>query len=241
VSDAIKSFSQIPRREEKPPNAEYARQRVIAGQGRAQGEKVVNSSHVKWEPIDKVARRVVAEAPDICKPPRPEPVFMKEDKIKDEKLFTDSEEGGRLKAKKLLNEEGYTERHYSAESVAIVAVDSREKELKDTLKVKDELVRKAKELVDTIEYLSTQLRQPYIDTKEELKAIIATLREDRIALGSETRLLLQSLKEVRQFFLDESYTEQVTRLRDFIDLCERLKTLKENGFLDAVADTILKL
>jgi hypothetical protein len=30
------------------------------------------------------------------------------------------------------------------------------------------------------------------------------------------------------------------RLREFVELCERLQKLKESGFLDAVADTMIK-
>jgi hypothetical protein len=50
-----------------------------------------------------------------------------------------------------------------------------------------------------------------------------------------------ALKEVRQFFLEESYETEIQRLHEFIDLCERLQALKESGFLDIVADTMLKL
>ena len=37
------------------------------------------------------------------------------------------------------------------------------------------------------------------------------------------------------------YKEEVARLKDFVDLCERLQKLKESGFLDSVADTMLGL
>jgi hypothetical protein len=53
--------------------------------------------------------------------------------------------------------------------------------------------------------------------------------------------LLTALKDVRTFFLEGDYEKQIDRLREFIDLCERLKALKDSGTLDAIADTILKL
>jgi hypothetical protein len=52
---------------------------------------------------------------------------------------------------------------------------------------------------------------------------------------------MASLKEVRQFFLEGDYEKEIERLHEFVDLCERLKALTQDGFLDAVADTLLKL
>ena len=67
------------------------------------------------------------------------------------------------------------------------------------------------------------------------------MREKKFALESETRQLLSAFGDVRQFFLDDRHEEQVKRLAEFVALCERLKALKETGFLDTVADTMLKL
>jgi hypothetical protein len=52
---------------------------------------------------------------------------------------------------------------------------------------------------------------------------------------------MTALGDVRQFFLEDDYKKEIARLHEFIDLCERLKALKEEGLLDAVSDIILKL
>jgi hypothetical protein len=85
------------------------------------------------------------------------------------------------------------------------------------------------------------MREPWQEYQGFIKSALGSVREQRIAIGSETRLLMGALKEVRQFFLEESYETEIRRLHEFIDLCERLQSLKESGFLDTVADTILKL
>jgi hypothetical protein len=55
---------------------------------------------------------------------------------------------------------------------------------------------------------------------------------------SETR---RELADIRRFFLDQEHAVEVARLKEFVDVCERLHKLKESGFLDTIADTILKL
>lgn len=75
------------------------------------------------------------------------------------------------------------------------------------------------------------------DTKEHVQSLRAT----RYAVVTEIGAISSSLKDVRQFFMGPDYKEEIERLREFVDLCERLQALKNAGFLDAVADTMLKL
>lgn len=70
---------------------------------------------------------------------------------------------------------------------------------------------------------------------------VTELRQCKFAVVTETKEMLGPLKEIRQFFLGSDYTTQMKQLREFVELCERLKALKDSGFLDTVADTMLKL
>jgi hypothetical protein len=124
---------------------------------------------------------------------------------------------------------------------AVMATDTHLKTVKDGVTASQELVAKAQDVIATVDYLSNQMSGPYSEFADFVKKALGEIREQRIALGMETRQLMASLKEVRQFFLDSDYTEQVKRLHEFVDICERLRALKEDGMLDAVADTILKL
>lgn len=74
-------------------------------------------------------------------------------------------------------------------------------------------------------------------TKEQLK----TIRDVRMNIIPEIAQLMNGLRDVRKFFLDKDYKEEMGRLKEFVELMERLQALKKSGFLDTVADTILKL
>jgi hypothetical protein len=72
-------------------------------------------------------------------------------------------------------------------------------------------------------------------------ASLEPIRRIRFACISEVTQIMTPLKDLRQFFLSSNHEAEVARLREFVDLCERLEKLKASGFLDTVADTILKL
>jgi len=77
--------------------------------------------------------------------------------------------------------------------------------------------------------------------RADTKRYLEDIRQTRFAVVTETSQITGPLKEVRQFFLGGDYKEEVARLKEFVDLCERLQKLKESGFLDSVADTMLRL
>lgn len=73
------------------------------------------------------------------------------------------------------------------------------------------------------------------------KELIENLRGMRMTTTTEVAAMLKPLEDLRKFFLGAEHDKEVVRLREFVDLCERLEKLKKSGFLDTVADTMLKL
>jgi hypothetical protein len=69
---------------------------------------------------------------------------------------------------------------------------------------------------------------------------LETARGIRMSLNSEMAQILAALKDVRIFLGDEKHDEEVRRLREFSDLADRLKVLKESGFLDNIVETLLR-
>jgi hypothetical protein len=67
------------------------------------------------------------------------------------------------------------------------------------------------------------------------------IRGKRMTMVTEAAQMTNALKEIRQFFLGSDYKEEIARLSEFVDLCERLQRLKESGFMDSIADTMLTL
>jgi hypothetical protein len=77
--------------------------------------------------------------------------------------------------------------------------------------------------------------------KKDAKHWLEEIRSTRMATVAECSQMTKSLRDVRQFFLGSDHKEEITRLREFVDLCERLVALKESGTLDAITDTMLRL
>jgi hypothetical protein len=136
---------------------------------------------------------------------------------------------------------GSDEEMVDLHSMAPLAAEAHEKTVKQGIKAAEELIERSREVIATIDYLSKEIGGPWAEYQLFIKAALTEVRENRIALGSETRLLMSALKEVRAFFIETDYQTEIDRLRDFVDVCERLRSLKTDGTLDALADTILKL
>jgi len=77
--------------------------------------------------------------------------------------------------------------------------------------------------------------------RDNSKAYLEEIRNVRFAMVTETNSMTRELRDLRRFFLDADHKEEITRLREFVGLCERLRELKKDGTLDAVAETILRL
>lgn len=98
--------------------------------------------------------------------------------------------------------------------------------------------------LDATEKLKTACMelQTAIKGVEELstEALLKT-RSSRMSLVTEIATSLKSLRDLRQFFLGPDHEQEQKRLAEFVEVCERLKALKDSGFLDTVADTMIRL
>lgn len=126
-------------------------------------------------------------------------------------------------------------------AISVDIVHSSVKRFTQSVTSSETLVERAKEANAAIEFLSNNVKRSWCDFEDWVKEAIVKTRSYKIGLETESRQLTANLRDVREFFFDPNHAEQVKRLREFVDLCERLKALKESGFLDDVADTILKL
>ena len=102
--------------------------------------------------------------------------------------------------------------------------------VEDTLEAKQALSDACKGIGENMEKL-----------KPMKKELIDELRGLRMTTTTEVAAMLKPLADLRKFFLGTEHDAEIARLREFVDLCERLEKLKQSGFLDTVADTLLKL
>ncbi len=105
----------------------------------------------------------------------------------------------------------------------------------------EDLVRRVQDAKAALKLAMGTVREEWIEWDERSKQMLADMRLTRMALDAELGRIMAQLKDVRQFFLSATHDEEVRRLREFVELCERLQALKVSGFLDSVVDTILKL
>lgn len=72
------------------------------------------------------------------------------------------------------------------------------------------------------------------------KSHLDEIRQTRFAVVRECQDMIGPMKDVRQFFIGDQHKEQIERLREFVDLCERLVKLQQSGFLDRIVDAVVK-
>lgn len=112
---------------------------------------------------------------------------------------------------------------------------------KSNLQQQRDFVAEVQDAKLALELAVTTFRKSTIDFLEEMTKYLTDIRQTKVALGAETRQLVAQCQDVRTFFLSPEHVAEVQRLKEFVEICERLKALKESGFLDNIADTILKL
>lgn len=92
-----------------------------------------------------------------------------------------------------------------------------------------------------MDFHTDHVRAAWMDWIDESSKVLESIRQTRVAIGFESKQLLSECGDVRKFFLSDDHTKEISKLREFIELAERLRALKQDGTLDRLADTILKL
>lgn len=206
-------------------------------------------------PIDRVAARVAAPAPWWAKPPEikqqklseiPKQQHKRTTKKKHKKMNTININGSG--APIVPNQE-----YISSSGVKVIMVNGQPMMNMDDLKIAicNEIAKLPKETRPNV--LAAQDARRIIDElaggiggdmerfRADTKRHLEDIRATRFAMVTETSQMTGPLKEIRQFFLGGDYKEEIARLKEFVDLCERLNALKESGFLDNIADTMLRI
>jgi hypothetical protein len=104
-----------------------------------------------------------------------------------------------------------------------------------------ELAIRANEARQWLEWNCSHVENSWVNWLELSNKVLEDIRLARMAIGQESSKLLAECGDVRKFFLSEDHDREITKLREFIELAERLRALKQDGTLDKLADTILKL
>lgn len=76
---------------------------------------------------------------------------------------------------------------------------------------------------------------------KESAEYLNNLRLWRMAVETEVKSGTTALKDISQFLGSEETKQQLKTLKDLVEVGERLKMLKDSGFLDSMTDIMLKV
>lgn len=209
-------------------------------------ERVV-SGKIKWKPVDRAAAMLLAKAPWQYHPPP----LQKIEEIKNETSH-------KKRKSKMETHPGPDNNALYAKGTTPIVPAARDANGNALYRYEDiapfviEQVNKLGSELTPMARAAVQAREVLIETLDALgkeqenmrlniKVLLEDIRSTRFSVVSEIALMATPLKDLRQFFLQENYESEIKRLREFVELCERLKALKDSGFLDTVADTMLRL
>ncbi len=108
----------------------------------------------------------------------------------------------------------------------------------DMLKEVNKEVEESKKI---LQRLHDDSKATYTALKPELDKLVQKIRESRMAVTLELKQALSAMRDVRTFFLESDYEKEMERLERFVALGERMKTLIQDGTIDAMCDVVLKL
>jgi|GEM_PF-4183625 len=98
-----------------------------------------------------------------------------------------------------------------------------------------------KECTETLKTSYNDVRTAFGMLEPNLLDTIQKIRAFRQNITIEFNKSLKEMQDVRKFFLEKDYKEEVERLERFATIAERIKVLMDDGTLEAISDVMLKL
>lgn len=108
-------------------------------------------------------------------------------------------------------------------------------------KAEVELALQVKQAREFLDWSCNHMKKDWMDWMQQSNQAIKDTQLARMALERESKAVMAACADVRDFFGSTEHQGRMDRIKEFVEVCERLKALKDSGFLDNIADTILKL
>lgn len=222
-----KSLGDISAKETKPrlkrneaSKRKIERQRIVKGIAR--------------DPVNKQAAMVTARASWIFHPPQTQKNMSQESAGS-----VCNSENERIAIRP--NGDMVTESGRKLGTVASLQLSQIRTDLAEYNKTRDLFVSGCNEFEESINRQRKSIMLATQELSQVASSALMEIRSMRMPVVSEVSQMLPALKDVRAFFIGADYGAQMSRLKEFVDLCERLERLKKSGTLDAISDTIIKL
>jgi hypothetical protein len=94
---------------------------------------------------------------------------------------------------------------------------------------------------EALEMARANLGGKYEDFRAAAKAHLEALRATRMSFVQEAAQVVGALRECQELLAGEDARERMERLREFVEISERLRALAKDGTLDAITEASLKL
>lgn len=105
----------------------------------------------------------------------------------------------------------------------------------------EELAKKTASARETLEKAVTGIGESMEEVKPLCSKYLKDLGYFRGQAHDEVIKASKEIKALRALFMSTDYDREMERLKEYIDVCERLAALKKEGILDDVSETLLKL
>lgn len=206
-------------------------------------KQLVVGGDVIWKPVNKQAAMIVAKAPwwafDVTSKTHTTHKMNTEPKQKLTQLTPmNSPSGVNIRETSRGIEEVRPLKHDELSAAISERVISGTRSSLDST---NKLLNEALDARAALDVMSEKWKADWIDFIQSSNDRLKEFRAFRMALDSEMRQVLVAARDVRKFFMENEHQQEVERLKEFVDLCERMQKLRDSGFLDNIADTILKL
>jgi hypothetical protein len=122
-------------------------------------------------------------------------------------------------------------------AVATTSVEAAERRPKQIGSLTEQTLEAKAALIEAVKGIGAVV-EGFEPVKKDFLASILSFRMTAVAEIGKAR---QELELVRKFMIGPDHTKEIAALKEFVELCERLQKLKESGFLDAMAETMLRL
>jgi hypothetical protein len=253
IGKAAKILNQFGKPEFKPTPPQQLRQdKHIQSPNRRR--EIIAGGDIKWKPVDRQASLLLAKAPWWAFAPAEKQTVKtnKQTKMKPaieningvRQTIGDADSDTKQAVKELEIKPPYcgVDAHgwnvVDTEKLKALIAEEVIKKMPEKMSPAVSAARDARKIMDE---MLLGIGDDLVRFRASIRAHCVEIQQTRYFMVAETAKIAGPLREVRQFFLSSDYKEEVARLSQFVDLCERLQKLKESGFLDKVADTMLTL
>ena len=104
-----------------------------------------------------------------------------------------------------------------------------------------ELALQVKQARDFLGWSVTHFRTAWMDWMEDADKALNNIRQLRVALNMESKTVVSLAKDVTDHFNAPEMVSALSRFREVTELLERIKSLKQDGTLDAFEGFILNI